>query len=356
MWKAVAVAAVVAFASVGCAGGSRHADARGANAPCPSAALVSARSGAVVRVFGVGTLPGAYAVADGRGGWFVAGTGGVVRLRADGHVDRGWHADLPRPLLPLWAVTRSRTRLFVTDRFRVIALDAGNGRHLWSSARADTGEYGYRNGIMALAPTGATVFAGGQFGRVGGVRRIGLAALDARTGRVVRWRMPPLRYPHATAYVTVLTAARGRLYIGGNFGYVGRAPRPGIAAVSSRDGRLFPFAPSSVERISSIAVSGRTVFVGGTFTGGAFDAATGKPRPWSRRVAGAGALALGGSTLFLGGDLRSSIAAHNLKAIDIGTGRPREWAPNLARYVSVGTLAVSGGKVFVGGSFCPTIG
>jgi outer membrane protein assembly factor BamB len=356
MWKAVAVAAVVAFASFGCAGGSRNADTRRANAPCPSAALVSARSGEVLRVFGAGALPGTYAVADGRGGWFVAGTGGVVRLRGDGHVDRGWHAELPRPLLPLWAVARSGARVYVTDRFRVIALDAATGGRLWSSQRVDAAGYGYRNGITALSATRMAVFAGGQFGRVGGVRRTALAALDARSGRVLQWPMPPLRYPHATTYATVLTAAGGRLYVGGNFGYVGRTPRPGIAAVSLRNGRLLPFAPSSVERIASIAVSGPTVFIGGTFTGGAFDAVTGRPLPWSRRVSGAGALTVGGSTLFLGGDLRSRIGAHNLEAIDIATGRPRAWAPKLARYVSVGTLAVSGGKIFVGGSFCSTIG
>jgi hypothetical protein len=62
------------------------------------------------------------------------------------------------------------------------------------------------------------------------------------------------------------------------------------------------------------------------------------------------------ATLFLGGDLRSSIGAHDLRSIDIAAGRFRQWAPNLARFVSVGTLAVSRGKVFVGGSFCASVG
>jgi outer membrane protein assembly factor BamB len=309
----------------------------------------------VTRIFDVGTLPGTYAVPDGYRGWFAAGTGGLVRLRGDGHVDSRWRADLPRPLLPLWAVTRSGLRVYVTDRFRVIALNAATGARLWVSRRVDASQYGYRNGIMALAASPSAVFVGGQFARVGAARRIALAALDARNGHLLAWWTPQLRYPRATTYVTTLAAWGSRLYIGGTFGFVGSAPRPGIAAVDVRDGRLLPFAPTPADNIATIVVSGGTVFIGGTFSGGAFDAITGKPRRWSSRVSGAGALAVSGSTLFLGGDLRSSIGAHNLRSIDLATGHFRRWSPNLARFVSVGTLAVSHGKVFVGGSFCTSV-
>jgi outer membrane protein assembly factor BamB len=309
-----------------------------------------------LRIFDAGALPGTYAVADGRGGWFVAGTGGVVRLRGGGRIDRAWRADLPRPLLPLWGLARSGGRLFATDRFRVIALDATSGARLWVSRRVDAGQYGYRYGIMALAPSPTAVFVGGQFARLGPARRTALAAVDARTGRVLSWRPPALRFPGAPAYVTALAVSGSRLYVGGVFDRVGRAARPGIAAVDFPTGHLLPFAPGSIDRVAAIVPSRRTVFIGGTFSGGAFDATTGRPRPWSSHVSGAGALALDRSTLFLGGDLRSSIGTHNLRALDPLTGKPRRWAPNLARYASVGTLAPSGGKVFVGGSFCSSVG
>jgi hypothetical protein len=40
----------------------------------------------------------------------------------------------------------------------------------------------------------------------------------------------------------------------------------------------------------------------------------------------------------------------------VASGRLLDWGPNLAPFVSVGSIALSGGKVLVGGPFTDNIG
>jgi hypothetical protein len=102
--------------------------------------------------------------------------------------------------------------------------------------------------------------------------------------------------------------------------------------------------------------------VGGTFGFAAYDAHTAKPQAWTRHLGGsATVLAASGTTLYLGANLRSSFGArggvrNNLGAVDVATGHFLDWGPNLARFVTVGSIAPSGGKVLVAGSFTASIG
>jgi hypothetical protein len=194
------------------------------------------------------------------------------------------------------------------------------------------------------------------------------------TGAAAGDAAPP---PHLLAWVpngTVDTAVsfRGRLVIGGSFTMIG--PRTGqAAAVSSSTGALRPGFPEFAGgAVMTIVSDGR----GGSFVGGFFRYADGQPRDGLAHVladgsvdphftpefdggvfsaAGATALALSGSTLYVTGVFEHADGSvrHGLAAFDTSTGAVTPWNPRVHGYVDA--LLASGGTVFAGGSF-QTIG
>jgi outer membrane protein assembly factor BamB len=295
---------------------------------------------------------GADAVADGRGGWYVAGVG-LAHVTSDARRDRGW-----RPRLStrrsVAGLTRAGGRLFVTDGYRVFAVSERTGRQLWSSARIHRGS---QIGVFAVAATAAKVFVGGDLTKVGSERRNALAALDARTGRLLPWPHPPIgNYRGSFAVVSRLAVGAGRLYFGGGFIRLGSARRlGGVAAVTIQDGKATRFAPYAYN-LSSLVAVGRRVLIGGPEGGGIFDGASGKLVSRRTPLDRASAIAVRGTTAYFGGDFRTTVGGDNLLAIDLRTGKLRSWFPRLANEVSVGVLAPSGGKLFVGGQFCSSLG
>jgi hypothetical protein len=154
-----------------------------------------------------------------------------------------------------------------------------------------------------------------------------------------------------------LAVAPKRLYFGGVFTKVAGRPRESGVASLRLDGALTSFHPRfSADDVTTIAPAGRVVLVGGTFGGGAFDALSGAAVKGFVGVPGSSTITIHGSTAYLGGNIRSSISTYNLLADDLRTHRRTKWEPRLARYVIVGRIAVSGARVFVGGSFCRSIG
>jgi hypothetical protein len=222
-----------------------------------SAVLLDAASGSeIAQVAANGAV--VTAVADGRGGWFVGGSfsrlGGrhrvaVARLLPSGRVDSTWQA----------------------------SIGSASGRPV---------------AVYALARAGARLFVAGPFGRVGGLKRPGLAALDARTGAVLRHWAPT---PRAWLDVATLAVADGRLLVARQWSY----PVPGITALDTRTAtvdrhwnphlRLIGDAGS----FNTLLPSGRRVYVAGSFhVAGlrrnglvALDTSTGRPDPrWAPRA------------------------------------------------------------------------
>jgi len=87
---------------------------------------------------------------------------------------------------------------------------------------------------IAPGPTAGTVYVGGRFGTVDGVRRKGVALLNLADGSLVSSFDPP--YLNGT--VTELATVHGHLLIGGTFGTAGGATRGGLASLDPATGAL----------------------------------------------------------------------------------------------------------------------
>jgi len=93
--------------------------------------------------------------------------------------------------------------------------------------------------IRGLAVEGRRLYIGGAFNRIAGRRRPSLAAVNLRTGRLVRGFRPRLRAERREQpYVETLYARGRRLYLLGDFRRVSGNRRNGFAAIGSRTGRV----------------------------------------------------------------------------------------------------------------------
>jgi hypothetical protein len=256
-----------------------------------------------------GSFPSVSAIEpDGRGGWFLGGSfdsvGGIecsslAHIVASGAVDRGW---CPRPDDRVTLISRAGGTLYVTGRFRKVdgsarhgvaaisvrtghvtswqpkegfdgdglatdtstvfvvggghmaAFDRKSGRLRWKAVVNDRGckspgRGGCEAVIGAILARGNSVYVAGSFRHVEGVKRIGLAALDARCGRVLGWKadlnedavVPDYDVPWQ------LAAAGSTVYVGhsglNSFDRIGGVPADGFAALGARTGAVRHWSP-----------------------------------------------------------------------------------------------------------------
>jgi hypothetical protein len=272
-----------------------------------------------------------------------------------------------------------------------------NIAHILSNNTLDLAWNPNANGtVYALAVSGTMVYVGGGFDTIGGQTRSHIAALDATTGNATAWN------PYVTAYngnqsgkVYAIAVSGTTIYAGGQFGLVGDNEHFYLAAIDATTGlvnnrwnpsvggqsfgvinRLGTF---SFPAVFSIAVSGTTVYVGGVFGSAsnssandsirnciaAFDATTGNVTAWNpiaKIVGGSGeyvsSLAISGTTVYAGGFFNSigGQTRNNIAALDATTGNATAWNPNASLNSSVSSpsvavLAVSGTTIYACGSF-----
>jgi hypothetical protein len=250
-------------------------------------------------------------------------------------------------------------------RNRIAALDAGSGAATaWNPSASYDNPAAPRTtcGVCALAVSGSTVYAGGTFTLIGGQPRNHIAALDATTGTATSWNP----YAGGATYTSVLALAvsGSTVYAGGNFLSIGGQTRNNIAALDAGSGAATAWDPDADGRVKALAVAGSTVYVGGEFTGivgqphyiAALDAGSGAATVWNPAIGYVNALAVSGSTVYACG-------ANYIAALDAGSGAATFWDTNASpspNYDSddpkdvgadVRALAVSGSTVYAAGYF-----
>jgi len=122
-------------------------------------------------------------------------------------------------------------------RLHLAALTTKGGRLIRSwrvPVREHGGATGARVTALALSPNGRVLFIGGLFTSIGGKHRLNAAAVNAVTGKVLPWNPRANRGVHAI----LVDRANHRVYIGGTFGSVAGVARAHVAAVTMSGGAL----------------------------------------------------------------------------------------------------------------------
>lgn len=250
-------------------------------------------------------------VADGRGGFFIAGSftcvggdGGddgdctdagefaanrMAHINADGSIDTAFN---PQPNGDVLTLARDGGTLYVGGNFteiggasraRVAALDAA-GRATAFNPQAN-------NMVLALTPHGGRVYMSGTFTAVGGQARAGLAAADAATGALTAWAPVTTWLSQQGVISTIVPTARG-IQIGGQIQTVGGQPATGLTAVTADTGAPTGWAPvlTRNEAGTQPFVERMTVVGGTTYIAGYFDSVSGASRVNMAAIAADGSI------------------------------------------------------------------
>jgi hypothetical protein len=134
---------------------------------------------------------------------------------------------------------------------------------------------------------------------------------------------PLTNFPTFNGAVSTIAVSGTTIYVGGGFTQATDAPANGgatvtrnrLAAIDMTTGALFPWNPNADNNVGVVTVNGSIVYVGGGFSN-------------------------------VGGQPRLKIAA-----LDAGTGLATAWNPGSASISSVNAIAVSGTTVYTGGLF-----
>ena len=174
--------------------------------------------------------------------------------------------------------------------------------------------------VISLADANGTRYVGGYFTAVNPWDTGGGAGTDAATGAV------SAVFPKVSGTIrAVAPDGRGGFYIGGSFGCLGPNPddlctgpddvrRSNLAHISG-DGSVLPWSPTVNNDVSTILVSGGTVYIGGSFTTvnaqprgrGAAVSADGTLLPWNPNANQAiNAIALLDGIIYTGGDFTTA--------------------------------------------------
>lgn len=214
-----------------------------------------------------------------------------------------------------------------------------------------SGRYVVAGGVDAVARARNTVYVGGSFSRI--ANRTGSAiVVSTATGS-----MEPVRAEVAGGSVRAAVAdGHGGWYVGGSFTTVGGASRARLAHLLP-DGTLDPtFAPEGFAEVRALALAENVLYAGGIAPGGgaalrAVDPATGAARAvtYAPPARAGGALAL----LPAGARLYAAFGNGGVLAYDAGGRQLWAWPVPVPESSDegAGALALLGDKLLVGGDF-----
>lgn len=219
--------------------------------------------------------------------------------------------------------------------------------------------------IYAVLPDGSGGwFIGGSFTKVGGYARTNLAHILSDKS------IDPSLAPGINDVVYCLARSSGILYIGGAFATVSGQTRNRLAQINLSTGQLTSWNPNitggTPSVVYAIALSGTTLYAGGTFTTvgydsrnkiAAIDASTGLATSWNPNASStvyALALSTDGSTIYAGGAFTTigGQARNKLATLNASDALATTWNPNLNGTMGVRALAlVSGQYLYAAGDF-----
>jgi hypothetical protein len=260
-----------------------------------------------------------------------------------------WDSGLDGPI-SAWAVDSQR--LYAGYARGIVAFHRETGAATNFSANAS-------GDVRALIATSDHVLAGGEFTSVNGRPRDGAAALDLSSRRVTNFK------PNVTGQLNAIVADERAAYVGGSF-KAATTNTSFLAALDPVSGRPLPWDPKPNAEVSALALSGSTLYIGGRFTQvagqprshlAAVDTITGALSPLQT------AIALNGTDTFriedivrhenklyvLGGfNQVAGEARLGLAALDASTGSLQPWNPSDG---GVHAIAASGNTVYLAGIF-----
>lgn len=224
----------------------------------------------------------------------------------------------------------------------------------------------------AVAPDG-TIYLGGEFTQWGPQTGGGAALPATGVADVIR-TMPPI----AGTLNAVAPDGIGGWYVGGEFGSVGGVARSNLAHILPTGALDLAWNPATSAAVNAMVVSGTTVFVGGSFqlacgtAGGsgctpettrnrlaAFDAA-GQLTNWNPSCSASACsvltMALSGTSIYVGGTFNGNIGGLSRSRIaklsTTSNSADATWNPNSNNTVRV--IAIYGSDIYVGGDFNAT--
>jgi len=200
---------------------------------------------------------------DGTGGWWVGGIfrlvhgeqrGGIVHILNDGSLS-AWNPGFGNSTSVLDIAAYGNT-LYVSGSFGFMKLDALTAQQLaWTpNINVNPKVFEVFDDILIVA---------GAFSTVGGEPRGGLVAFSAKTGALLPWN------PITNGDVKSARVQDGMVYIAGRFDLPNN-PVASLARIASID--LVTGEPGGLDvtvnggRVEMLAVSGSTVYAGGSFT------------------------------------------------------------------------------------------
>jgi hypothetical protein len=226
----------------------------------------------------------------------------------------------------------------------------------WSalgSGISGEGSDGYGPNVNALAVSGSTLYAGGDFSTAGGSAANNIAEWNGTSWSALGSGM--------NSNVRALAVSGSTLYAGGYFTTAGGGAANYIAQWNGSSWSALASGVSGGDAygpyVQALAVSGSTLYAGGDFTTAGGSSATNIAQwngsSWSALGSGMNdavlALAVSGSTLYAGGQFSS---AGGNAAICIAQWNGSSWsALGSGMNGDVYALAVSGSTLYVGGGF-----
>jgi len=245
----------------------------------------------------------------------------------------------------------------------------------WALTAVPDSGYVTNGEVKAIAHAGGITYIGGAFTEVGPATGPGVG-INESTGADLGWARI---WGGGGSISAVVSDGSGGYYIGGSFSEVQGHAAENLAHIKSSGEVDTTWLPKANGEVKALAVSGEIVYVGGTFTtigtnsaarnrvaalkaSGA--AGAGEATSWNPKAsAEVKALAISGERVYVGGTFttigstvvtRDRIAAIKTNAGATATAEATSWNPSASAAVTA--LALSGTSiVYVGGSF-ETIG